>query len=113
MRAGRSDPHNGPVENDLDRSQHVETPPEPKRRPTGGVIVLGAVVAILFAICVCVAAVLSFRLNPAAPVVVVVAAIAGGSFAVRRLEDYAFKAAAIGLAVGGTAAILFWPFFDA
>jgi hypothetical protein len=101
------------VENHLDRSEHVETAPERKRKPTGRDIALGTVVGLLFAVCVCVAAVLSFELNPAAPVVVVVAAIAGGSFAVRRLEDYAFKAAAIGLAVGGTAAILFWPFFDA
>lgn len=101
------------MENHLDRSEHVETAPERKRKPTGRDIALGTVVGLLFAVCVCVAAVLSFQLNPAAPVVVVVAAIAGGSFAVRRLEDYAFKAAAIGLAVGGTAAILFWPFFDA
>ena len=41
-----------------------------------------------------------------------VAAIAGGSVAVRRVEDYAFKAAAIGLVVGGIAAILLWPTFD-
>ena len=100
------------MENHLDRSGHVETPTEPKPRPTGRDLVLGTIVAALFAFCVCVAAVLTFELNPAAPVVVVVAAIAGGSLAVRRVHDYAFKAAAIGLVVGGIAAILFWPFFD-
>jgi hypothetical protein len=45
-------------------------------------------------------------------VVVVVAAIVAGSYAYRHLHDYALKAAAVGLVVGGVAAILFWPFFD-
>jgi hypothetical protein len=100
------------VENDLDRAEHVETPPEPRPGPTARDIALGTVVAALFVVCVCVAAVLLFEVNPAGPVVVVVAAIAGGSFAMRRLDDYAFKAAAIGLVIGGIAAILFWPFFN-
>ena len=112
MRAGRSCPHNGTVENHLDRHEHVETQPEPKPKPTVREVVLGTVVAVLFAFCVCVAAILSFELNPAGPVVVVVAAITGGSLAVRRVDEYAFKAAAIGLVVGGIAAILLWPFFD-
>lgn len=100
------------MENHLDHAETVEAPPEPRRKPTGRDIALGIVVVALFAFSVCVAAILAFELNPAAPVVVVVAAIAGGSFAVRRVEDYAFKAVAIGLVVGGIAAILFWPFFD-
>jgi hypothetical protein len=112
LRVGRPGTHNGLVENHLDRVEHVETPPELKPRPTGRDVALGIVVVVLFAFSVCAAAILSFELNPAVPVVVVVAAIAGGSFAVRRVEDYAFKALAIGLVVGGIAAILFWPFFD-
>ena len=41
-----------------------------------------------------------------------VAAITGGSLSVRRVHDTALKSAAIGLVVGGIAAILLWPFFD-
>jgi hypothetical protein len=112
LRVGRPCPHNDLVENDLDRSEHLETPPGRRPGPSARDIALGTVVAALFVVCVCVAAVLSFEVNPAGPVVVVVAAIAGGSFAMRRLDDYAFKAAAIGLVVGGIAAILLWPFFN-
>ena len=100
------------MENHLDRSEHVETPPEPRPKPTGRDVALGTIVAALFAVSVCFAAILSFELNPAGPVVVVVAAITGGSLAVRRVDDYSLKAAAIGLVVGGIAAILLWPFFD-
>lgn len=112
LRVDRLGQHNGVVETHVPRQEHAETAPEPKQKPTGRDIALGIVVALLFTFSVCVAAVLAFELNPAAPVVVVVAAIAGGSFAVRRVHDYAFKAVAIGLVVGGIAAILFWPFFD-
>ena len=62
--------------------------------------------------CVVVAAILSFDVNPAGPVIVVVAAITAGSLGVRRVESLALKAAAVGLVVGGIVAILFWPFFD-
>ena len=58
------------------------------------------------------AAILTFDVNPAGPVLVVVAAIAAGSFSFRRVGDVALKAAAVGLVVGGIVAILFWPFFD-
>ena len=58
-----------------------------------------------------VAAILSFDVNPAGPVVVVVAAITAGSLSIRRVHDVALKSAAIGLIVGGIVAILFWPFF--
>jgi uncharacterized membrane protein YccC len=104
----------GLVENQLDRPDHAKTPgePEPRPKPTAWELVLGTVVAALFAGVVVVAAILSFEWNPAGPVLVVVAAITAGSLAVRRVEAYAFKAAAIGLVVGGIAAILFWPFFD-
>ena len=97
------------MENHLDHSVHGETPPEPRPKPTGRDLALGTVVAALFAVASSSPPILSFELNPAGPVVVVVAAIAGGSFAVRRVDDYAFKAAAIGLVVGGIAAILLWP----
>jgi hypothetical protein len=102
------------MENHLDRSNHDQPPPEPRpeRRPSGRDIVLGPIVAVLFAASVVVAAILSFEWNPVGPVVVVVAAIVAGSLAVRRVHDYAFKAAAVGLVVGGIAAILLWPFFD-
>lgn len=96
----------------LERSEHVETPTR-KPRPTAREYVLATVVAALFAVSVVVAAIFSFDVNPAGPVVVVVAAITGGSLAVRRVGEYVFKAAAVGLVVGGIAAILFWPFFDA
>jgi hypothetical protein len=108
----RSDPHNDRVENHVEHPEHVETPREQRRKPTGKDLALGTVVAALFAALVVFAAILSFELNPAGPVVVVVAAITGGSLAVRRVEDYAFKAAAVGLVIGGIAAILLWPFFD-
>jgi hypothetical protein len=99
------------MENHLDRPNHVEQP-EPRPKPTGRDLLLGTVVAVLFAFSVVVAAILTFDVNPAGPVVVVVAAIVAGSYAYRHLHDYALKAAAVGLVVGGVAAILFWPFFD-
>jgi hypothetical protein len=101
------------MENHLDRTGGTPEPqPEPRRRLTPWDIVLGTIVAALFAACAVVAAILSFDVNPVGPVLVVVAAIAGGSLSVRRLGDTALKAAAIGLIVGGVAAILLWPFFD-
>lgn len=89
-----------------------EHPPQPRPRPTAGQLVLAALVAALFAAATVVAAILSFEWNPAGPVIVVVAAIAAGSYAVRRVHDLALESAAIGLVVGGLVTVLFWPFFD-
>jgi hypothetical protein len=100
------------VENHLDQQQAAEAPPEPRPRPSALELVLGTIVAALFAFSVVVAAILTFDVNPAGPVLVVVAAITAGSFAFRRVPDVALKAAAVGLVVGGIVAILFWPFFD-
>jgi hypothetical protein len=96
------------VENHLEQRDA----PEPRRRRTFADLVLGAIVALLFAGAVTVAAVLAFEVNPAGPVAVVVGAIAGGSYAVRRVEEPALEAAAIGLIAGGLVALLFWPLFD-
>ena len=100
------------MENHLDQPEAVEAPPEPTPRPSVLELVLGTIVAALFAFSVVVAAILTFDVNPAGPVLVVVAAISAGSFAFRRVGDVALKAAAVGLVVGGIVAILFWPFFD-
>lgn len=91
-----------------------EAPPAEERRPrpTPAQLLLGALVAVLFAASAVAAAIISFEWNPAGPVVVVVAAIAGGSFALRRVGDVALESAAVGLIVGGIATVLFWPFFD-
>ncbi len=85
---------------------------EPSRPHSAGRVVLGSLVAVLFAAATVVAAILTFDVNPAGPVVVAVATIGGGSYAVRRVDDPAFKAAAIGLLVGGLAAVLLWPLFN-
>ena len=88
------------MENHLDRPNHVEQlEPEPRPKPTGRDLLLGTLVAVLFAVAVVVAAILTFDVNPAGPVVVVVAAIVAGSYAYRHLHDYAFKAAAVGVAM--------------
>jgi hypothetical protein len=88
-------------------------PQEERSRPVSvGRILLGSVVAVLFAAATVVAAILSFEVNPAGPVLVAVATIGGGSYAARRVDDPAFKAAAIGLVVGGLAAVLLWPLFN-
>ena len=100
------------MENHLDQPEAVEAPPEPRPKPSARELVLGTLVAALFAFSVVVAAILTFDVNPAGPVLVVVAAIAAGSFSFRRVGDVALKAAAVGLVVGGIVAILFWPFFD-
>jgi hypothetical protein len=92
-------------------AEHQEAA-EPERRRSFTDLVLGVLVALLFAGAVTVAAVLAFDVNPAAPVVVVVGAIAGGSYAARRVGEPALEAAAIGLIVGGLAALLLWPLFD-
>jgi hypothetical protein len=96
------------VENHLEQQEA----PEPQRRRTFADLVLGTIVALLFAAAVTVAAVLTFDINPAGPVVVVVGAIVGGSYAFRHLEEPAFEAAAVGLIAGGLIALLFWPLFD-
>lgn len=96
------------MENHLDHEEAHE--PQPRR--TAGDIALGAIVVLLFAAAVVVVAVLVFDLNPAAPVVVVVGAIAGGSYSARHVKDTALEAASIGLIVGGLAALLLWPLFD-
>jgi hypothetical protein len=98
------------VENHLEQQEAPAA--EPRRPRTFTDLVLGAIVAILFAGAVTVAAVLTFDVNPAAPVVVVVGAITGGSYALRHLEEPAFEAAAVGLIAGGLVALLFWPLFD-
>ncbi len=85
---------------------------EPSRPLSVGRLVLGSLVAVLFAAATVVAAILAFDLNPAGPVIVAVATIAGGSYAVRRVDDPALKAAAVGLVVGGLAAVLLWPLFS-
>jgi|Tabmets5t2r1_1033131.scaffolds.fasta_scaffold03723_2 hypothetical protein len=101
------------MEKPLDRAEgSPEHQPEHRPRLTARDVVLGAIVAALFAAAAVVVAILSFDVNPAGPVLVVVVAIAGGSLAVRRVHDAALKAAAIGLIIGGVAAILLWPFFD-
>ena len=78
------------MENHLEQQET----PEPRRQRSFTDLVLGAIVALLFA------------------GAVVVGAIAGGSYAFRHLEEPAFEAAAIGLIVGGLVALLFWPLFD-
>jgi hypothetical protein len=85
---------------------------QPSRPLSVARVLLGSLVAVLFAAAVVVAAILTFDVNPAGPVVVAVAAIGGGSYAVRRVDDPALKAAAIGLVVGGLAAVLLWPLFN-
>ena len=101
------------MENHLDGvGSGPEPQPEPRHKLSARDLVLGTIVAGLFAAAAIAAAILSFDLNPAGPVIVVVAAIAAGSLAVRRVHDTALKAAAIGLVIGGIVAILFWPFFD-
>lgn len=90
-----------------------ERRPEERRGPVSlARLFLGTLVGVLFAAATVVAAILTFDVNPAGPVVVAVAAIAGGSYGARHLDDPALKAAAIGLLVGGLAAILLWPLFN-
>lgn len=100
------------MDDPLEHGPPGENAPQPRPRPAVRDLVLGTIVAVLFATSVVVAAIIAFDVNPVGPVIVVVAAIAAGSFSVRRLADVALKAAAIGLIVGGIAAILLWPFFD-
>jgi len=78
------------MENHLDRAESTPEPqPAPRPKLRARDLVLGTIVAALFAACVVVAAILSFDVNPAGPVVVVVAAITAGSLAVRRVADVA------------------------
>jgi hypothetical protein len=100
------------VNDGLDHPERVQTPTEPAPRRSARDHVLATIVAVVIAAAVVVVAILSFDLNPAGPVIVVVAAIVGGSLGVRRVPEPALKGAAVGLVIGGIAAILFWPFFD-
>jgi hypothetical protein len=85
---------------------------ERSRSHSFGRLLLGCLVAVLFAAATVVAAILSFDWNPIGPVIVAAATIGGGSYAVRRVDDPALKAAAVGLVVGGLAAVLLWPLFS-
>ena len=69
------------MENHLDHPDGLDAPPESQpehRKPTARELVLGTMVAALFAVAVVVAAILTFDINPAGPVIVVVAAITAG-----------------------------------
>ena len=74
----------------------------------GGILVAlacGAVTVLL--------AVVTFDINPAGPVLVTMAALVGGGFAISRGRDYLIRGAGYGLVVGGLIAILLWPLLAA
>jgi hypothetical protein len=58
------------------------------------------------------AAVASFELNPAGPVIVSLVAVVSGVFIVRRMHDPLARGAAIGLVAGSLLAVLLWPLFS-
>jgi hypothetical protein len=82
----------------------------------GGISVLHALLGIvsgaLTAAAAVVAAVASFELSPIGPVLVCLAALAGGVLGAGRAREIILRAAAIGLIVGGLLAILLWPLFS-
>jgi hypothetical protein len=72
----------------------------------GGILVAlacGAVTVLL--------AVVTFDVNPAGPVIVSLAALVGGAFAISRGHDFMIRGAGYGLVVGALVAILLWPLF--
>jgi hypothetical protein len=74
---------------------------------------LGIGAAAVAAVAVVAATVASFELSPVGPVFMVVGAIAGGAFALRRTQEPLLRGAAIGLIVGALLAVLLWPLFSA
>jgi hypothetical protein len=66
-------------------------------------VAAGAIVALAIA---------SFELNPAGPVLVVLAGLVGGGFAAHEVRDWLPRALGYGLVTGSLVTVLFWPFFD-
>jgi hypothetical protein len=83
----------------------------------GGIRILHALpgigAAAAAAVAVVAATVASFELSPVGPVFLVIGAIAGGAFVLRRMHEPLLRGAAIGLIVGALLAILLWPLFSA
>jgi hypothetical protein len=82
----------------------------------GGIRGLHGLLAVVFgaltAVAVVAAAVASFELNPAGPVIVSLVAVVSGVFIVRRMHDPLVRGAAIGLVAGSLLAVLLWPLFS-
>jgi hypothetical protein len=57
-------------------------------------------------------AIVSFELNPAGPVLVVLAGLVAGGFAAHEVSDWLPRALGYGLVTGSLLTVLFWPFFD-
>lgn len=83
----------------------------------GGARALRALIGVLLAVASCaltvLLAVFSFDINPAAPVLVALVAVTGGTWAGRRTHDPFLKGLALGMAAGGLVAVLLWPLFGA
>ena len=58
-------------------------------------------------------AIVSFELNPAGPVLVTLAGLVAGGFAVHEARAWLVRALGYGLVAGSLLTVLFWPFFDA
>jgi hypothetical protein len=57
-------------------------------------------------------AIVSFELNPAGPVLVTLAGLVAGGFAVHEGPAWLLRALGYGLVAGSLLTVLFWPFFD-
>lgn len=57
-------------------------------------------------------AIVSFELNPAGPVLVTLAALLAGGFAVHEGRALLLRTLGYGLVIGSLVTVLFWPFFD-
>ena len=75
-------------------------------------VLLALVVGAACAAAAMAAAVASFDVNPAAPVLIALGAIAAGMLVLRFRHDAVFRGAGYGLITGALLAVLLWPLFD-
>ncbi len=80
--------------------------------PRLGRLTVGLVLAAVAAGATIGLAIASFELNPAGPVLVTLAALVGGGYAVHGAREPLLRGLGYGLVAGSLLAILLWPFFD-
>jgi hypothetical protein len=80
--------------------------------PRLGRALVALVIAAAIAAVTVLIAIVSFDVNPAGPVIIVLAGLVGGGFVLHAGREVVVRGVGYGLILGGLVTVLFWPFFD-